>query len=147
MKGMFAGIHAIQHNLHDFILLQDEGDRVCAVYRRVWSHVAGGQGGVEGWDLGPNVGEVVEKGVIGAVTEVAHLYVEFDGVIDLIEDGEAVVGHKDEIVERFEGVDQRRRRQWSGFVVDEPAGDVWVESFWDGVEEILHRDQLLIGCV
>lgn len=137
VEGMFAGVHVVQHNFHDLVLFEDEGDGVLAVDGGVGGHVTRSQGGVERWDFGSDVGEVVEKGVIGAVAEVVHFHVEVEGVVNGVEDRFAVVGNEGKVVEWLEGFDESRCRKWSGFIVNEPAGDVGIEVFWDYVKQIL----------
>lgn len=55
------------------------------------------------------------------------------------EEGQAVVWDEGEVVEGFEGVNKSGRWQWSSAVVDEPAGNVGIETFGDFVEEVLWR--------
>ena len=137
MKRMFPGIHIIQHNLHDLPLLQHERNRVLAIYGRIRGLSSGSESGVEGRNYGTDVGEVVEEGVVGAVAKIIHFHVEVEGVVDVLEEGFAVVGDQGEVVKGGKGVDEGGSGEGRCGVVDEPACDVGVEAFGVGVEEIL----------
>lgn len=99
MERVATGVEVVDDNLDDFILLQDKGVCVFAVYSWVVGLFAGAKGSVESGNLGVCVGDIVEEGVVGAVAEIIHDDVEFDGAVGLGEEFHAVVGFEGDVVE------------------------------------------------
>lgn len=67
MEGMLAWIVVVENDLDDLALLEDEGVRVAAVDCGVRGGVVSRESRVKTWDLGLNVGDVVEEGTAKSV--------------------------------------------------------------------------------
>lgn len=77
--------------------------------------------------------------LVGAIDQVVHDYFERDGLIWIGENGFPIVRNKCEVVEEcIEVVNKSRSWKFFGIVIDEPASNIVIEAFWDGVEKILH---------
>jgi hypothetical protein len=62
MEWMFACVIVIEHDLDNLTLLEDEGMGVAAVNCWICSSISCGEDGIEGGNLGRDVGNVVEEG-------------------------------------------------------------------------------------
>lgn len=137
MERVATGVEVVDDNLHNLALLEDKWMGVLAVDGGVVCEVAGGEGGVQGGDLGMGVGDVVEEGVVLAVLEVVHDDVELDDLVWLGEQLHLVVGHKVHVVKGGELVNEGGLGEGGLGVVRQPAGDVVVEVLWQSVKESL----------
>ena len=59
---MLARVEVVEHDIDDLVFLENERVCVGAVDGGVGGVFAGGEGCVEGWDFGCDVGDVVEEG-------------------------------------------------------------------------------------
>jgi len=66
VEWVFSGVVVVEDELDGLVLLEDEGVGVGAVDGDVVGSGAGGEGGVEGWDFGDDVGNVIEECADGA---------------------------------------------------------------------------------
>ena len=138
MKGVFAFVVIVEHNLDDLVLLEDEGVGVRPIDSGVRCSGAGGKSCVEGRDLGRNIAQVVEECVVGAITEVVHFDGEGKGIVGLGEERLGVFGDEGEVIKFIVGIEEGGNGQIGGVVVvDEVACDVGIECWRDLVEEVL----------
>jgi hypothetical protein len=61
VEGVLARVEVVEHNIDDLIFLENERVCVGAIDGRVGGVLVGSEDGVEGWDFGCDVGNVVEK--------------------------------------------------------------------------------------
>lgn len=99
MERVTTGVEVVDDDLDNLILLQDKRMRVFAVYPGVVGHFAGTEGCVERGDLGERIGDVVEEGVVGTITEVVHDDIKLHGSVGLWEEFHAIVGFERHVVE------------------------------------------------
>lgn len=94
MEGMAARVKVVQDKLDDRVVREDIGMGVGAVDLGIIGNVWVGrtEDGVKGGNEGSGVGDVIEKGVVGAGGEVGHGYVEGYGLIWQREDADVVAG-------------------------------------------------------
>lgn len=137
MERVTSGVEVVDDDLDNLILPENHGVGIGAVDGRVSGVLAGGEDAVERGDLGVDVGDVVEPGVVGTVAEVVHHDVQSVGLVRLWEKRHFVVWDEGHVVKGVEGVDGCSGRKGLGLVVDEPAGGVVVEVFGEDVEESL----------
>ena len=137
MERVFARVGVVQDDFDDLAFVEDERVGRFSVDGCIGGRGAGGEGGEQGWDLGADVSDVVKPGVVGAVAEIVHGDLEFNGMCWVFEEGLFVDGDQGEIVKGIEFVDESRVGVGFGGIVHEPAGDVLVQSRRDLVEEIL----------
>ena len=61
MEGMSASVVVVEHNLYNLIVFQDMRIGVDAVDGVIVREFTSGEGSVEGWDRGGNIGYLVEE--------------------------------------------------------------------------------------
>lgn len=79
--------------------------------------------------------------LVGSVAQVAHLHVEIERVVDVVEEGFTVFGDQGEVVESVESTEKSGFRKLSCLVVDKPASHVGIQSLRGLVEEFLHTSE------
>ena len=58
-------------------------------------------------------------------------------MVNMVKGFESVIWQQLRVIDRVEFIDQGRYRVGFGAVVNEPAGHIRVQAFWNCVEEIL----------
>lgn len=133
MEGVVTGIVVVDDNLDPLVVLDDHGVGVLSVDLGVGREVASGQGGVQGGDLGHDVGDVVEGGLVAVVVQDAEGGGQGEDLVGEL-GGLGDDGNKESIVEGLVLVSDARVGKGSSLIVDDGALDLEFKLWRDNIE-------------
>lgn len=133
MEGVVTGIVVVDDDLDPLVVLDDHGVGVLSVDLGVGREVAGGQGGVQGGDLGHDVGDVVEGGLVAVVVQDVEGGGQGEDLVGEL-GGLGDDGNKEGIVEGLVLVSDAGGGKGSCLAVDDGTLDLELELWGDNIE-------------
>lgn len=133
MEGVVTGIVVVDDDLNPLVVLDDHGVGVLSVDLRVGREVTSSQGGVQGGNLGHDIGDVVEGGLVAVVVQDAEGGGQGEDLVRLL-GGLGDDGDKEGIVEGLVLVSGAVRSKRSSLAVDDGTLDLELELWGDNIE-------------
>ena len=132
MEGVVTGIVVVDNDLDPLVVLEDHGVSVLAVDFRVRGQVTSAESSVQRGDLGHDIGDIVESGLVAVVVQDAEGGGQSKELVRRL-GGEGDNGDEIGIVEGLP-LAELLRGQGRGFVVDDGSGDVQGQGIGHDIE-------------